>query len=108
MKQSIGEFEEIVLLIVASQSGEAYGLSITNVIETTLNRSVTMSSVHTSLYRLEEKGYVKSEMGGATNERGGRRKRFYSITNSGKVVLLEAKLARAKLWDLIPEMIFNK
>jgi DNA-binding PadR family transcriptional regulator len=78
------------------------------VIENTLKRSVTMSSVHTSLYRLEEIGFVKSTIGGATNERGGRRKRFYSITDTGKSVLLEAKLSRTKLWSLIPEVIFNK
>ena len=79
----LGEFEETVLLVVAVQHGQAYGLSITNVIEQELGRSVNMSSVHTALYRLEEKGFVKSELGGASEKRGGRTKdESFLITSS--------------------------
>ncbi|OEK05115.1 PadR family transcriptional regulator [Roseivirga misakiensis] len=98
----LGEFEETVLLVTASQDGEAYGLSITKVIEEELGRSVNMSSVHTALYRLEEKGYVKSDLGGASGRRGGRRKRFFSVTSLGKSALLEAKQHREYLWSKIP------
>ncbi len=108
MKTTIGEFEEIVLLIVASQDQKAYGLSVTHVIEHTLKRPVTMSSVHTALYRMQEKGYLKSYVGGASKERGGRRKRYYAITALGKEVLLDAKAARNKLWELIPDVVFEK
>ncbi|KYG73120.1 PadR family transcriptional regulator [Roseivirga echinicomitans] len=103
----LGEFEEMVLLVVVVQHGEAYGLSITNVIEDELKRSVSMSSVHTALYRLEEKGYVKSEMGGATGKRGGRRKRIFLITATGKAALLEAKQTRQYLWGQIPGHLFE-
>lgn len=103
----LGEFEETVLLVVATQQGQAYGLSITNVIEDELGRSVNMSSVHTALYRLEEKGYVKSDLGGASEKRGGRRKRIFEITSAGKSALLEAKEHRQYLWSKIPDYVFK-
>ncbi|MBO3700544.1 PadR family transcriptional regulator [Roseivirga sp. E12] len=103
----LGEFEETVLLVVATQQGQAYGLSITNVIEEELGRSVNMSSVHTALYRLEEKGYVKSDLGGASEKRGGRRKRIFEVTSAGKSALLEAKEHRQYLWSKIPGYVFG-
>lgn len=103
----LGEFEETVLLVVATQQGEAYGLSITNVIEEELGRSVNMSSVHTALYRLEDKGYVKSDLSGASEKRGGRRKRIFEITAAGKSALLEAKEHRQYLWSKIPDYVFE-
>lgn len=106
-KYHLGEFEETVLLIVAVQHGQAYGMSITNVIEADLGRSVNMSSVHTALYRLEQKGFVKSEMGGASEQRGGRRKRIFLITSVGKEALLEAKEARQYLWKQMPDFVFE-
>lgn len=108
MKQAtLGEFEEIVLLLVAAQHDQAYGLSITKAIEEQLERSVTMSSVHTALYRLEEKGFVTSIIGGATKIRGGRRKRLFLITSAGKKALLGARDARSHLWGMIPEFVIE-
>ncbi|MFY0627590.1 MAG: helix-turn-helix transcriptional regulator [Reichenbachiella sp.] len=107
MKYQLGEFEEIVLLLVAAQHDQAYGLSITNAIENDLKRSVKMSSVHTALYRLEEKGYVESRVGGATSERGGRSKRFFTITKSGKAAILEYKEARNLIWNQIPRLVID-
>ena len=107
MKASIGEFEEIVLLLVAVQHNEAYGLSIAMAIEDTLKRDVTLSSVHTALYRLEEKGFVTSEVGGSSKERGGRSKRIFKITSAGKEMLTESRDARNKLWNMIPKVSFR-
>jgi PadR family transcriptional regulator PadR len=107
MKSTIGEFEEIVLLVVAVQHQEAYGLSITTTIEQKLQRSVTLSSVHTALYRLEEKGFVKSTIGGSSKERGGRSKRIFIITSSGKDVLEASRKSRNMLWNMIPEKVFE-
>ncbi len=107
MRFNLGEFEEIVLLVVAAQNEEAYGLSVTTSIEEELKRPVTMSSVHTALYRLEEKGLVKSEIGGTTKSRGGRRKRIFMITSAGKEALLDAKNARNHLWSMIPKVVFE-
>lgn len=107
MRPYLGEFEEIVLLLVAVQHDEAYGFSITKAIEEKLSRAVTMSSVHTALYRLEEKGLVQSRVGGATSERGGRSKRLFTITAQGKEALLEAKKMREQIWSWIPKTVFE-
>lgn len=56
----LGEFEELVLLIVGILNGEAYGVSILKDIEEHTGRKVTVSTIHTALYRLEEKGFVES------------------------------------------------
>lgn len=106
-RYNLGEFEEIVLLWVSIQNEEAYGLSITEAIRDKMNRSVTLSSVHTALYRLEEKGFVQSGLGGASSKRGGRRKRIFSVTNTGKEALLAARDARTNLWNRMPDGFFG-
>ena len=107
MKLHIGEFEEIVLLFVAVHHDDAYGLSITNSIKEKLNRNVTLSSVHTALYRLEEKGFLESEVGGATSKRGGRSKRIFKITSFGKQALESSRQSRNMLWGMIPKVTFE-
>lgn len=107
MRLHLGEFEEIVLLLVAVHYQEAYGLAIANSIEDKLNRKVTLSSVHTALYRLEEKGFLESEVGGATKQRGGRRKRLFKITSLGKEALEASRASRNMLWSMIPKITFE-
>ncbi len=107
MRSSIGEFEEIVLLVVAAQHDQAYGLSVTDAIEDQLKRSVKLSSVHTSLYRLEEKGLVESRIGKTSTLRGGRKKRHFTITKAGKTALIEAQEARNQLWQQVPSSVID-
>lgn len=101
----LGEFEELVLLTVAHINNEAYGASITADIKERTGRVVMLSAVHVALYRLEEKGLVTSAVGGATAERGGRRKRIFTITAYGITVLSEIHQVREDLWQLIPKSI---
>ncbi|MDF7815953.1 PadR family transcriptional regulator [Runella sp. MFBS21] len=98
----LGEFEEIVLLTVAILGEEAYGVTVTQELEQKTGRSVGFSSVHTTLQRLEEKGFLASQMGGATAERGGRRKRFFTVTATGRKALVEVKQVREELWAALP------
>jgi DNA-binding PadR family transcriptional regulator len=106
-KYQLGEFEEIVLLTVAILSGEAYGVSVIDEIEKRLKRKVSLGAMQTSLRRLEEKGFLKSELGEATKVRGGKRKRFFSLTNLGKKALKESKEQRLGLWNAVPEFALN-
>jgi PadR family transcriptional regulator PadR len=103
-KEFLNDFEELILTLVAALRENAYGAAITIEIEQWLERKVTLSAVHVTLYRLEDKGYIKSIVGGATNERGGRRKRIYSITNSGLAVLRAMKETRTEIWKLVPQL----
>ena len=99
----LGEFEEVVLLTVGVLYDQAYGLLITEEIERQTGRSVSISAVHAALSRLEEKGFVSSRMGGATQERGGRRKRFFTVSVAGSRALREVHETRNQLWNLIPK-----
>lgn len=103
-KEYLGEFEELVLTMVGILQEEAYGNAIVSEIKERVGRECNLSAVHVTLYRLEDKGYVKSSMGGATNARGGRRKRIFTITNSGLAMLRTMKEARVDLWKLIPQL----
>lgn len=106
-KAYLGEFEELVLTMVGVLQEEAYGNTIVNEIRDRVGREVNLSAVHVTLYRLEDKGLVKSLMGGATNARGGRRKRIYQVTNAGLATLRAMKEARMDLWKLIPQLKFH-
>lgn len=103
-KEFLGDFEELILTSVAVLQESAYGAAINIEIEQWLGRNVTLSAVHVTLYRLEDKGYVKSKVGGATNERGGRRKRIYSITSAGISILRAMKDTRVELWKMVPQL----
>lgn len=102
----MGEFEELVLTLVAALREDAYGAAIADDIQIRLNRDVNLSAVHVTLYRLEDKGFIKSSLGGATKERGGRRKRIFTITSAGMATLKAMRAARIDLWKLVPQLKF--
>ena len=100
----LGELEELILLMVALIGAGAYGVSITNELEEQTGRVITISAVHAALHRLEEKGFVKSRMGGASMERGGRRKRLFQVTAYGRQALQELRDVRNAIWAQLPSI----
>lgn len=100
----LGEFQEIVMLSILILKDNAYGVTIQDEIEQRMGRSTSRGALHTALTRLEEKGFIKSAEGEPTAERGGRRKRYYEVTNSGLETLQEAKELRQNMWSLIPNL----
>lgn len=104
---NLGEFEEIVLLTIASLMEEAYSVNIVDEIASVTGRKTKLGVVHAVLNRLEDKGYITSELGEPTKERGGRRKRFFQVAHAGKVALMKAKEQRDKLWNNIPTPVFD-
>jgi PadR family transcriptional regulator PadR len=104
----LGEFQEIVLLTILVLDENAYGVSIQEEIEKRTGREVSRGALHTALTRLDEKGFINSEFGGVTAERGGRRKRFYQVTNLGRSALEEAKSLRTDLWNSVPKIALQK
>ena len=107
MKNYCGEFEELMLMMVIILEQEAYGNMIVQEVKKQLGRDINLSAVHITLYRLEEKGLVKSYYGGATQTRGGRRKRIFQISNSGKELVMQLQRQRQKLWKLMPNLGLN-
>lgn len=101
---NLGEFEELLLLIVASLYPEAYGLSIREELKNSSGRAVAMGAIHSGLNRLEEKGFLSSELAAGTHERGGRRKRLFTLTQAGKEALEFNRSLRNTLWDKIPQL----
>ena len=99
---NLGEFEEIALLTILVLGEDAYGVSIKAEINKDEKRNISRGALHTTLSRLEDKGLVNSRIGETTKERGGRPKRYYEVTNKGKIALKEAKELRDSLWDRIP------
>ena len=94
----IGELEELILLLVGVLRDEASALGVLQEMKSQTGRVLNISAVHAVLNRLEEKGYVSSEMGGATQERGGRRMRFYTLTAAGRQMIDQVRSVREKLY----------
>ncbi|NOT75924.1 MAG: PadR family transcriptional regulator [Cyclobacteriaceae bacterium] len=105
---NLGEFEELVLLTIAALVNDAYSVAISDELERHTGRAAKLGVVHAVLNRLEEKGFVKSKLGEATNTRGGKRKRYYIITNTGKSALIKSKDLRDQLWSIIPSMTLKR
>jgi DNA-binding PadR family transcriptional regulator len=79
----LGEFEYLLLSAAARLGDDAYGAAIRQEVERNTRRACSVGSLYTTLDRLEKKGLVKTWMGDATPERGGRPKRFVRVTAKG-------------------------
>ncbi len=106
-KYQLGEFEEIVILTIGILYKQAYGVAIKKEIESRLSRKVSMGAMHTTLVRLEDKGYIKSFNGEATEERLGRPKKYFQITALGKKAMEHARDTRNELWQAIPRIALD-
>ncbi len=104
-KFQLGEFEEIVLLTVAVLDQEAYGFGIKEEIESRLERSVSIGALQSALRRMENKGYLTSQKGEGSTERGGRPKLFFRITAHGMRALDHNRNVRLDLWNSIPASV---
>ena len=106
MTAHLGDLEQLVLLALLRLGPEAYGVAIADELAGRAGRESSLGAVYKTLTRLEQKGYVKATMGDPTPERGGRRKRFYHLTPSGRKTLaasLEAiRRLSAGLGHLLP------
>lgn len=103
MKETrLGDFEETLLLIVGILGEEAYAFKIAEEFEVQAKRTTSIGSVHSTLSRLETKGFLASKMGDPTAIRGGRRKRIYEITALGERTLKESRDFKLSLWSQYP------
>ena len=100
----IGDFELMVMLVLLRLGEGAYGVPISREIERQCGRDVALGSVYATLERLEEKGLVSSALGEPTPERGGRAKRYFSLTRKGLREVRETRLSLIRLWRGLPEL----
>ena len=103
----LGEFEEIVLLVIAALQQDAYGLGIKKELEEQTERKITISAVHAACNRLEDKGFLSAEFGERSAKRGGKRKKIYAVTMKGEEALRNAYALRQKLWGNISPGTFQ-
>ena len=105
--EHIGELEELVLLTVGSLYQDAYAVMIMDEIHLHTKRKIDVTAIHSVLRRLDKKGFVISEMGGATADRGGRRKRYFKLTQSGRKVIDDTMELRLELYKKLPKLTFS-
>lgn len=105
--QSLGEFEELVLLMVAALYNQAYGVAIFENLQEKSGKKINISAIHVALKRLENKGFVNSRYGGITSQRGGRRKKYYELTALGKKILDAQYTLRTSIYEQIPKISFS-
>ncbi len=99
-ENSLGELQELVLLVIGNLQRDAYGLAIKEFIRERLNRPISISAIHATLQRLEKKGFVTSTYDKTSNnERGGRPKLIFTITAYGEKTLAEVRSTRNELWN---------
>ncbi|MEI9917367.1 MAG: helix-turn-helix transcriptional regulator [Bacteroidota bacterium] len=103
IETKLGEFEEVLLLFTGILGEDAYAFRIAEEFETQTGRAVSIGAVHSTLDRLETKGFLTSKMGNATAERGGRRKRIFTITAIGKRALKTSYEFKVSLWKQYPD-----
>jgi len=99
MKGYLGEFEELVLLTIATLGQGAYGVAVKEELQQRANRRISIGALHATISRLVDKGFLTSYLGGATAERGGRRKRFFELTPAAVEALATMKSLRDELWQ---------
>jgi PadR family transcriptional regulator, regulatory protein PadR len=96
---SLGEFEQLVMLAVLRLREEAYGMTVRREIEERTGRECTIGAVYATLDRLEQKGLVRSRETAATLDRGGRPRRTYQVTAAGEKSLQETRKALASMME---------
>lgn len=95
----LGEFEQFLLLSILKLGDEAYGATIRQLLADKIERDVTIGALYTTLDRLEKKGFITSKMGEATNERGGRAKKYFRVSALGEQALKRSKQALQVMWQ---------
>jgi len=95
--QSLGDFEQIVLLAILRVGENAYGVPIRAEIAACTNRDPGPGALYTTLDRLEEKGLVTARLGDPTPQRGGRAKRFFTVTEDGLAAVTSAQRSYQRL-----------
>ncbi len=100
----LGEFEELVLLVIGTLGDESYSISIKEELKRRTGRNPSIGALHSALNRLQKKGFIDSFVGGATKVRGGRRKRYYTMTAHGRKALDASYELRSQLYHSLPKL----
>ena len=98
-RESIGEFEQLVLLAILRLGREAYGISILSEIKKQTGRKVLRPAVYVALKRLEDKELVRARIADPSPRRGGRPRKYFDVAPAGLARLQESRKALMKMWE---------
>jgi DNA-binding PadR family transcriptional regulator len=98
-RDSLGEFEQVVLLAILQLDGDVYGVPIVDEIERRTGREVSPAAVYVTLRRLERKGLVQSWMSDPTPERGGKPRMCVKVTKTGLSSLRASRHTIDRMWQ---------
>lgn len=101
--ERLGEFEELTLLAIRALGAPVYAVPIQQYILKATGRDLVMGAIYAALDRLEVKGLVRSALGASTPERGGKRKRLFTVTPEGNRLLKETRRVRERIWRAIED-----
>ncbi len=106
---TLGEFEQLVLLAIVHLKDDAYGVTIRRDIESRTGRSVAVGALYTALDRLERKGFVRSRTSDPTPQRGGRSKRHFTLLANGAAALERSRETMRRMWAGVkPGLLRNR
>ena len=104
-RDSLGEFEHLILLAVLRLGNEAYGVPVIEEVESRTGRDVSQAAAYLTLKRLEQKGWIRSRLSEPTPERGGRAKRYFSLAPKGIERMRDTRAALVSMWEGVePEL----
>ena len=103
-RRLLTDFEIMILLAIIRIGDEAYGVPIAREIEATTGRAVQLPAIYAALDRLERQGLVESRLGEATAQRGGRAKKYFSLTPAGTGSVRDTRKALTALWARLPQV----
>ena len=104
-RDSLGEFEHLILLAILRLGEEAYGVPIIEEVEARTGRDVSQAAAYLTLKRLEGKGWIRSRLSEPTPERGGRAKRYFALAPKGIERMRETRAALVSMWEGVePEL----
>jgi DNA-binding PadR family transcriptional regulator len=98
MRETLGDFEQMVLLAIVHLGDDVYGVPIADEIERRTGRPVSPAAVYVTLRRLEQKGLLSSSMSDPTPERGGKARRCVKVTPTGLEILRESRKVMNRMW----------
>ncbi len=99
--------DELVLIAILKLGAAAYCVPILDQIEQMTHKKWTLGGIYIPLYRLEERGYLESELGNPSKERGGKRKRFYQVTPAGLEALKEIKKIQHDMYEALGDKLLD-
>ena len=105
MRESLGQFEQIILTAILSLRDRAYGVTIhEKAVQLAEPKRISMGAVYVTLDRLEDKGFISSRLSDPTPERGGRSKRLYHLEALGERALEESAATAKRVWETVAEI----